>query len=102
MTVVAGRVCGRTVKTIDRVSRWARRLLPEHDEVIKIAAGEASDMAGDVGDGVVPIKSARLKGVNDFVVVEATHVDIVANVRSGSARVPPAVPIILDRLKINH
>lgn len=51
-----------------------------------------------VGDGCVSLDSARLGGVWDFVVVDANHLSMIKNYSTNSDRVPPAVPIILDRL----
>jgi len=51
-----------------------------------------------VGDGCVSLDSARLDGVRDFVVVDANHLSMIKNYSRNSDRVPPAVPIILDRL----
>jgi pimeloyl-ACP methyl ester carboxylesterase len=50
-----------------------------------------------LGDGVVTVDSALLEGVEDVVILEANHVDMVFNVVK-SDRTPPAIPVILDRL----
>jgi len=56
------------------------------------------DLVDGLGDGCVSLGSARLDGVSDFVVVEANHINMIKNYSRNSLRVPPAVPIILDRL----
>lgn len=56
------------------------------------------DLIDGLGDGCVSLESARLEGVSDFVVVEANHLSMIKNYSEKSERVPPAVPIILERL----
>lgn len=62
-----------------------------------------------MGDGVVSVASARLAGVRDVVELCATHRGLVRNVsptdavrtrlgRAAKGPVPPAIPVILDRL----
>ncbi len=48
-----------------------------------------------LGDGVVTIDSARLKGVDDVVLVEANHLSMLMTLTDS---MPPAIPIVLDRL----
>ena len=55
-------------------------------------------LSDGVGDGVVSIESARLAGVDDFVTVEGNHLSMIRNVTASSTRLPPAIPIVLDRL----
>lgn len=77
-----------------RLSRWA-------------AAGEL--LAADVGDGVVPLSSTPLAGVEDYVVVEANHRSLVKRIEigdrvsnllglGGEHAPPPAIPLVLERL----
>ncbi len=56
------------------------------------------NLVDGLGDGCVSLESAQLEGVPDFVVVEANHASMIKNYSRNSDRVPPAVPIILDRL----
>ena len=51
-----------------------------------------------LGDGLVTVESTRLQGV-DHRTVDGTHMTMIRNIASGSRRIPPAVPIIVDRLK---
>lgn len=62
-----------------------------------------------MGDGVVSVASARLAGVSDVVELTGTHRGLVRNVsptdavrtrlgRPAKGAVPPAVPVIVDRL----
>jgi len=55
-------------------------------------------MTHGLGDGLVTVESARLEGVPHRT-VDGTHMSMIRNVTKGSHRIPPAVPIIVDRLK---
>jgi len=50
-----------------------------------------------VGDGLVSVESTRLDGV-EHQTVEGTHLTMIRNLMKDDPRVPPAVPIIVDRL----
>jgi pimeloyl-ACP methyl ester carboxylesterase len=65
-------------------SRWSRT-------VARVAKG--------VGDGLVPVDAVRLNGV-EFLTVSGTHLSMVRNISAESQRIPPAVPIILKRVKL--
>jgi pimeloyl-ACP methyl ester carboxylesterase len=51
-----------------------------------------------LGDGLVTVESTRLPGIPHRT-VDGTHLTMIRNVTSGSRRIPPAVPIIVDQLK---
>jgi pimeloyl-ACP methyl ester carboxylesterase len=62
-----------------------------------------------MGDGVVSVASARLAGVRDVVELKGTHRGLIRNVsptdavrtrlgRAPKGAVPPAIPVIVDRL----
>jgi hypothetical protein len=55
-------------------------------------------MTHGLGDGLVTVESTRLEGVPHRT-VDGTHMSMIRNVTKGSRRIPPAVPIIVDRLK---
>ncbi|MFG0275631.1 MAG: esterase/lipase family protein [Phycisphaerales bacterium] len=63
------------------------------------------DLVNSVGDGVVPLESARLEGVDDFVIVSANHRSMLKRlalereIMGEDGFTPPAIPIILDRLR---
>ena len=54
-------------------------------------------MTHGLGDGLVTVESTRLEGV-PHLTVHGTHLSIIRNLSKNSQRVPPAVPIIVDRL----
>jgi len=55
-------------------------------------------LSDGLGDGAVSLASARLEGVDDFVVVEGSHLSMIRNHTTAGDRVPPAVDVVLDRL----
>jgi pimeloyl-ACP methyl ester carboxylesterase len=55
------------------------------------------DVSDDLGDGCVSIKSATLEGVNDLVIVNASHIGLILN-PGGRGDQPPGIPIVLERL----
>jgi len=46
----------------------------------------------------VTVESTRLQGVSHRT-VDDTHLTMIRNISSDSRRIPPTVPIIVDRLK---
>ena len=50
-----------------------------------------------LGDGLVSVESTRLEGI-EHLTVEGTHLSMIRNLTEDSQRIPPAVPIIVDRL----
>ena len=55
-------------------------------------------MTHGVGDGLVTVESTRLKGV-PHQTVDGTHLSMIRNITKSSRRIPPAVPIIVNRLR---
>jgi len=56
-------------------------------------------LARDIGDGVVPLKSTRLAGVEDHVIVRGDHISMLVKILTKDGTPPSAVPIVLDRLR---
>ncbi len=83
---------GRALAERDDVPRWVRTLSKS------INTGLLGAAVRRLGDGTVSIDSAKLQGVEDFVVIKADHIGMIVNV-APSDRTPPAIPIILDRLE---
>jgi triacylglycerol esterase/lipase EstA (alpha/beta hydrolase family) len=60
---------------------------------------QATDHAIDgLGDGCVSMESAKLDDVQDVTTVRATHLGMILNI-GGGREMPPAIPIVLDRLE---
>ncbi len=84
------------------INSWVRDLRKKvsHDQqkwVDKLGENMVALTHG-LGDGLVTVESTRLQGV-DHHTVEGTHMTMIRNIASGSRRIPPAVPIIVDQLK---
>ena len=56
-------------------------------------------MSGKDGDWAVSVDSAKISGVDDFHVFQGNHFSLIRNVLDKSSRTPPAIPVILERLK---
>jgi pimeloyl-ACP methyl ester carboxylesterase len=98
MLVIAG-VAGPWSES--QINRWIsdlRREAPEDQQsgLSDLGASLVSLTRG-LGDGLVSVESSRLEGV-DHLSVDGTHLTMIRNLTEGSERIPPAVPIILDRL----
>lgn len=66
--------------------------------VLAACRAALESLADGVGDGCVSVSSVKLDGVADFVTVTGTHLSTVRNVLESSNTVPPAVPLVLERL----
>jgi len=104
ITIIAGRaspVEARAMRGWLNAPLVRRVLGPEQAEDLLAEASEAIDV---LGDGLVSLESARLAGVDDFVVVEGNHRSILRRVPALEAvgvekrDEPPAIAIVLDRL----
>jgi hypothetical protein len=98
MLVIAGIVSPWTPTDIDDWLEGQQEGSTE-DERRRLADLTASlrSLASGLGDGLVSVASTRLEGV-DHVTVEGTHLTMIRNLTASSERIPPAVPIIIDRL----
>ena len=84
-------------------SRWAQRWLGATAEAL---AADLRAAAASIGDGVVPVASARLIGVDDVARVHANHRTMLLTLDAerlltpltGAPADPPAIRVILDRL----
>jgi pimeloyl-ACP methyl ester carboxylesterase len=56
-----------------------------------------SSMTDGLGDGLVSVESTRLPGI-PHLTVKGTHLSMIRNVTNNSERIPPALPIIIERL----
>lgn len=73
-----------------------------------VIEGELVKLRNELGDGVVPMSSAVLDGVDDVVVLKANHRALIRHVELGVAirqmhglaqeAPPPAIEVVLDRL----
>ena len=98
MLIIAGVASPWSEGEIDRWVDERRREAPEDQQsgLSDLGASLVSLTRG-LGDGLVSVESSRLEGV-DHQTVDGTHLTMIRNVTEGNERIPPAVPIILDRL----
>jgi pimeloyl-ACP methyl ester carboxylesterase len=84
------------------VNRWIGNLrLKLSDDQQKWVAALGENMIAmthGLGDGLVTVASTRLKGIPHRTVA-GTHLSMIRNITKASRRIPPAVPIVVDRLK---
>lgn len=85
----------RNTFTDVRGPKWWRRLLGGLGNVIAVSIDTSVE---SLGDGVVTLASARLTGVPDVVIVAANHATMLAKLLPFGDGVPPAIPVVLDRL----
>jgi len=85
------------------VSPWAEEDIQHYRESVQ-ENGQADSLASflysvsdGLGDGLVTVESTRLDGV-EHQIVPGTHLSMIRNVFSDSERIPPSIPVILQRL----
>jgi pimeloyl-ACP methyl ester carboxylesterase len=85
----------RRVAESSKAPKWLRDWATQENE--KLVSSVLVSAINGLGDGCVTIESARLEGVEDFVIIQANHVDMLKSLGVSDAA-PPAIPIVLDRL----
>ena len=85
----------RQLAESDSAPQWLRDWASDKNR--KLASSLLTSAIDGLGDGCVTLESAKLQGVDDVVIVKANHIDMLLTI--GSDKTPPAVPIILERLK---
>jgi pimeloyl-ACP methyl ester carboxylesterase len=101
LTIIAGRMLPvdreGAREMLDSLARAARRAewsgSPGARRLLALVGG----LADGLGDGLVTLDSARLAGVEDFVVVDGNHHSMLHDLVS-SDEPPPSVPIIMERV----
>jgi pimeloyl-ACP methyl ester carboxylesterase len=78
----------------DEVSENEHQMLGELKKFLK-------SVSDSLGDGLVTVSSSRLDGVPHRI-VRGTHLSMIRNVSEQSERIPPAVPLIVERLKQSY
>ncbi len=106
-TIIAGSVSPVRESGVRILDRTAQRLARGGNAPAWLGALAGSTLSGissrlragvrGLGDGVVALDSALLPGVEDVVILEAGHVEMVQSILPAD-RPPPAIPVILDRL----
>ena len=84
------------------INRWVGDLRSKVPEERRNRVDEFGEdmisMTHGLGDGLVTVESTRLEGV-PHTTVDGTHLSMIRNITGSSERIPPAVPLIVDRLK---
>jgi pimeloyl-ACP methyl ester carboxylesterase len=84
------------------IKRWVnnvrQKVSAEQQQWVDELGENMISMTHGLGDGLVTVESTRLQGVPHRT-VEGTHLSMIRNVTKSSRRIPPAVPIVVDRLK---
>jgi pimeloyl-ACP methyl ester carboxylesterase len=102
MSVIAGVASPWDTDEIDRFIQSV------HDQVSENEGHKRGDLeklrlslADSFGDGLVALSSSRLEGI-PLRIVRGTHLTMIRNVSESNDRIPPAVPIIIERLKQSY
>jgi pimeloyl-ACP methyl ester carboxylesterase len=99
MLIIAGITSPWNESDINRwVSNVRQNVSAEQQEWVDDLGENMISMTHGLGDGLVTVESTRLEGVPHRT-VEGTHLSMIRNVTKSSHRIPPAVPIIIHRLK---
>lgn len=99
LTSLAGIASPLTKDRLDSmVGTWSRTLPDSCRPMVTDLRDELLKLTVGIGDGVVPLASTRLEGVKDHVTVNGNHLSMIRNVTKHSKRVPPGVPVILERI----
>ena len=102
ITTIAGNTSPVTRERIEMLRDVADDLLPPDRQAQSAELFEALLKVVDgLGDGAVPIESARLDGVEDHVDVDANHVTMLRKM-PGVPSDHPAIAVILDRLQTDR
>ncbi len=107
-TIIAGQMSPIDESSVSSLTSKARALAEDSDapdwfkkwiaKADKQTTAFVDEVVRGMGDGCVTIDSAQLDGVNDFIVLEANHVSLIVNLLPEQKDVPPAIPVVLDRL----
>ena len=99
MLIIAGMTSPWNESDINRwVSDLRQKVSDDKQKWVDVLGENMIAMTRGLGDGLVTVESTRLAGVPHRT-VDGTHLSMIRNITSGSRRIPPAVPIIIDQLK---
>ena len=98
MLVIAGAMSPWQKNEIEEFTRTLEVKLPgDARDTAKKMENVLLSMSNEIGDGLVSVDSARLPDV-PIRIVKGTHLSMIRNIRTGSQRIPPAIPIIIEQL----
>jgi pimeloyl-ACP methyl ester carboxylesterase len=97
--VIAGITSPWTEGEIKNVLVRLNEHVPKNGQTQINALGDQMiSMTHGLGDGLVSVESTRLDGIPHRT-IKGTHLSMIRNITQDSQRTPPAVPIIVDRLR---
>ncbi len=99
MLIIAGIMSPWQTNDLDRLLDSLQPKLPKkmHPALVSLKEG-FQNINLEIGDGLVTVAATRLKGIS-HTTVKGTHLSIIRNISSNSQRMPPAIPIIVEKLK---
>ncbi len=84
------------------INRWlgsvGQKVSGDRQKEINAIGKYLTSMTHGLGDGLVTVESTRLREI-PHQTVSGTHLSMIRNITQNSQRIPPAVPLIVDRLK---
>jgi pimeloyl-ACP methyl ester carboxylesterase len=80
------------------IESWSQGATDDQRRRLEELGASLLSLTDGLGDGLVSVESTRLDGV-EHRLVEGTHLSMIRNLTADSDRVPPAVPLIVDRLE---
>jgi pimeloyl-ACP methyl ester carboxylesterase len=99
MLIIAGMTSPWSEKDINRwVGNLRKNVSDDKQKWIDEFGENMIALTHGLGDGLVTVESTRLEGVFHRT-VDGTHLSMIRNITNDSRRIPPAVPIIVERLK---
>ena len=96
LTVIASSASPVTAEKIAAFEANLRRTMSA--EAAREFTDSIRQVADGVGDGAVPIESSKWVGVDDYHLLQANHLTMIRNYLPQQKTVPPAIPLILERL----
>ena len=99
MLIIAGMTSPWSESDINRwVSDLRQKVSDDNQKWVDELGQNMIALTDGLGDGLVTVESTRLAGVSHRT-VDGTHLSMIRNITSDCRRIPPAVPIIVERLK---
>ena len=99
VTIIAGVIAPVSNSSLFNTWKLWQRQNAIQSEDQEINPQLLNKFASALGDGAVPLQSTPIKDVKDYHVFQSNHQHLVRNFRNDSNRIPPAIPIIQQRLR---
>jgi hypothetical protein len=99
MMIIAGITTPWNESDIDRLlGSVDQKVSGDYQKEVNAIGRYLTSMTHGLGDGLVTVESTRLEGI-PHQTVNGTHLSMIRNITGNSQRIPPAVPLVVDRLK---